>query len=34
MLGMGWMLFVAWLATSSVNWQLRAQLRKMTSDAD
>jgi hypothetical protein len=38
MIGMGWMLFVAWLATGSVNWQLRAQLRaqyrKMTSDAD
>jgi hypothetical protein len=38
MIGMGWMLFVAWLATGSVNWQLRAQPRaqhrKMTSDAD
>jgi len=29
MLGMGWMLFVAWLATSSVNWQIRAQSRKV-----
>jgi hypothetical protein len=25
MMGMGWTLFVAWLATSSINWQIRTQ---------
>jgi hypothetical protein len=29
MMGMGWTLFVAWLATSSVNWQLRSLSRKV-----